>query len=66
MKVVLNGTATELPPGTTIGEVVDRVTADRSRVAVERNREIVGRAGYDETPVADGDVIEVVTLVGGG
>jgi thiamine biosynthesis protein ThiS len=43
-----------------------RVVRDRSRIAVERNREIVPRALYDTTPVAKGDVIEVVSLVGGG
>jgi thiamine biosynthesis protein ThiS len=64
--VTLNGEETEVAPGATVGQVVDRVVRDRSRVAVERNREIVPRARYDSTAVEAGDVIEVVTLVGGG
>jgi thiamine biosynthesis protein ThiS len=64
--VRLNGDETEVPRGSTVGQLVDRVVRDRSRIAVERNREIVPRASYDATPVAEGDVIEVVTLVGGG
>ncbi len=37
-----------------------------ARVAVERNREILPKADYPGTPLADGDVFEVVELVGGG
>lgn len=66
LRVVLNGCETDVLGGATIGQLVDRVVKDRSRVAVERNREIVPRALYDTTDVSPGDVIEVVTLVGGG
>jgi thiazole synthase len=62
----LNGESIEVESGTTVGELVDRLSPDRSRVAVERNRDIVPRATLDEVRVEEGDVIEVVTLVGGG
>jgi len=66
IRVKLNGEDADVEKGATIGQLVDRVVRDRTRIAVERNREIVPRALYDSTPVAPGDVIEVVTLVGGG
>ena len=66
MQVTLNGEARDVETGTTVGRLVDVITSDRTRVAVERNRKIVPRAAYDESRVEDGDVIEVVTLVGGG
>jgi len=66
VKIRVNGEERELAPGTTVGQVVDTVVADRARIAVERNREIVPRARYDEAALRDGDVIEIVTLVGGG
>ena len=66
VRVRLNGEETDVTAGSTVGQVVDRVVRDRSRIAVERNKEIVPRASYDKTPVAAGDVIEVVSLVGGG
>jgi len=66
VKVRVNGEQRELAPGTTVGQVVDTVVPDRSRIAVERNREIVPRARYDQAALRDGDVIEIVTLVGGG
>ncbi len=36
------------------------------RVAVELNREIVPRARWAETPLHDGDQLEIVHFVGGG
>ena len=66
VKITLNGESVELQYGTTIGSIVDSITRDRTRIAVERNLEIVRRPTYDDTPVSEGDVIEVVTLVGGG
>ena len=66
IRVVLNGAATDVEPGTTLGQLVDRLTPDRSRVAVERNKSIVPRATLDETEARNEDIIEVVTLVGGG
>ena len=35
-------------------------------VAVERNKRLVRRSNFDQTDLADGDVLEIVTLVGGG
>jgi thiazole synthase len=35
-------------------------------VAVELNRGLVTRAQHAETPISEGDVLEIVTLVGGG
>ena len=66
MNITVNGEARTVDEGSTVGALVDAITHDRSRVAVERNREIVPRATYDEALVAEGDVVEVVTLVGGG
>jgi len=37
-----------------------------TRVAVERNRELVRRADHARTALCEGDRLEVVTLVGGG
>jgi thiamine biosynthesis protein ThiS len=39
---------------------------DTSKVAVERNEEIVPRSRYAETWLASGDALEVVHFIGGG
>ncbi len=49
--------------------LLDWLTAhgyDPRRIAVERNEEIVPKASYAGTVLADGDVIEIVNFVGGG
>ena len=63
--VKLNGEALELA-GKTLAEYLDTSNYDRTRIAVERNGEIVPKRLYGETVLRDDDVIEVVSFVGGG
>lgn len=63
--VKLNGEP--LPLDGTI--LLDYLTAhgyDLTRIAVERNEEIVPKALYSETVLVDGDAVEIVNFVGGG
>ncbi len=62
----LNGETQEIPEGLTLSGLVNRLKLSADRVAVERNREIVPRARWAETPLQAGDEREVVHLVGGG
>jgi thiamine biosynthesis protein ThiS len=64
--ITLNGDRFELPAATTVSGLLRRLDIDPRRVAVERNLEIVKRAAFDTTELADGDEIEVVNFVGGG
>ena len=66
MKVNVNDQEVELPPGSTVSELLDQLGLGGRRVAVERNLELVPRARHAETVLAAGDRLEVVTLVGGG
>ena len=66
MKVNVNDQEVELPPGSTVSELLDRLGLGGRRVAVERNLELVPRARHAGTVLAAGDRLEVVTLVGGG
>lgn len=63
--VKVNGEQFELE-GKTIAQYLESTTYDVKRIAVERNGESVPKARYDETILNDGDVIEVVSFVGGG
>ncbi len=49
-----------------LSEVIDELKYDRTRIAVEINEEIVPKADYDKTIIKAGDVMEVVSFVGGG
>ena len=64
--ITVNGEAMRLPAGASVSDLLERLKIATPRVAVERNREILPKAQYPGTPLADGDVFEVVELVGGG
>lgn len=63
--VKINGKEYDIA-GSTLEEYLENSSYDRKRVAIERNGMIVPKAQYSETVLADGDVIEVVSFVGGG
>lgn len=64
--VIINGKAVSFSHPISIGAYLDENHYRRQRIAVERNGEIVPRAAYDTTMLADGDKIEIVSFVGGG
>ena len=66
MTLTLNDRPTELPEGTNVAALLASLGFAERRVAVERNGDIVPRALYAETTLAEGDRIEVVQFVGGG
>jgi sulfur carrier protein len=66
VKLVVNGEPRDAPDGATVEELVAALGIDRRSVAVERNREIVPRSQHAMTPLAEGDRVEIVTMVGGG
>ena len=66
MKVRVNGEERALAGGTTVARLVEELGLRPEVVAVERNRRLVPRSEHARTELADGDVVELVTLVGGG
>lgn len=65
MRIELNGTDTDIPPGTTIAGLVALRKLSPDKVAVEVNKRLVRSAQYDRVLV-EGDRVEIVTFVGGG
>ena len=64
--IVLNGEARPIADGTTVAALVAELGLRPQQVAVEKNREIVARAAHADEVLHDGDVLEIVTFVGGG
>ena len=63
--VKINGEELDVA-GKTVAEYLTGTEYVLGRVAVERNGEIVPKAKYAQTVLADGDTLEVVGFVGGG
>jgi thiamine biosynthesis protein ThiS len=66
IEVSVNGDAVRVPSGCTIAELLQRLSLDRARVAVEHNLRVVPRAEHAERTLHHGDRLEIVTFVGGG
>ncbi|MGL4943547.1 MAG: sulfur carrier protein ThiS [Thermoguttaceae bacterium] len=66
MKINVNGETVELGDNATVADLVAQLDLAGQYVAVERNRCVIPRAMWPETTLAEGDVCEVVSLVGGG
>jgi thiazole synthase len=64
--ITLNGETRDLPGPMTVAALLRHLGLKAEQVAVEINRDLVPRARHEATTVAGGDVLEVVTLVGGG
>ncbi len=66
MRLVVNGDSRTLDGVSTVADLVREFDLTPERVAVEVNEQLVRRANYAQTPLKDGDHVEIVTLVGGG
>ena len=66
LTIRLNGDERVVEIGSTVAALVAQLELPNARVAVERNGDVVPRARWQETVLADGDRLEVVTFVGGG
>ncbi|MFL5331028.1 MAG: sulfur carrier protein ThiS [Gemmataceae bacterium] len=66
MIVTVNSERRELSSALTVAELLAELRVDARRVAVEINQAVVPRAEHEQHRLRAEDVIEVVTLVGGG
>ena len=66
MKLVVNGEARQAAPGVTVAGLLAELGLSGKPVAVEVNLELVPVARHAERQLAEGDRLEIVTLVGGG
>ena len=65
INITLNGEPHEIMPGSVMS-LLDSLEIPPTKIAVERNREIVPKSLFAETDLCDGDRIEIVQFVGGG
>ena len=65
MNLTINGEP-QASSAETLGALVETLGMKPDRVAIELNREIVPRDQWPQTPLHDGDRLEIVHFVGGG
>lgn len=64
--VLLNGEPRQVASGTAVARLLAELGLAAGHVAVEVNLQLVPRAQHARQSLAEGDRIEIVTLVGGG
>ena len=66
MKITINGQAKEVANAHTIADIVGQFCKNSKNIMTEVNGNIVTNNHWDNTPVKEGDTIELVVFVGGG
>ena len=65
MQFTINGQTKDIQ-ATTARQLVEQMGLGSQAVAVEINGKIIPRRMQEQTSLTEGDIIELVTLVGGG
>ena len=65
-RITVNAEPRTLPDSASVADLIRLLGKDPARLAVEVNRDVVPRAEHAARTLADGDAVEIVTLVGGG
>ena len=66
LSIRVNGEHRRVRAGLSLSELALELGLQPTKVAVERNLEIVPRSTLGQVRVEDGDELEIVTFVGGG
>jgi len=66
MTITLNGDRYDIPEPVTVTALLESLSIDVRRVAVEHNLVILKRTAFGDTLVREGDNVEIVNFVGGG
>ena len=66
LKITVNDAPRTIPEGTSVEALLGLLGLQPRFLAVELNRRVVPRSEHRQTMLAEGDQIEIVTLVGGG
>lgn len=66
MKITVNGEELTLDTPCTVAQLMRRYNLADTASAVEVNRQLVPKQQHPERALANGDTVEIVTLVGGG
>lgn len=66
IEITVNGSRSSAPADGSVADLLLSRNLDQRPVAVEVNGTLIPRRDHACTPLRSGDVVEIVTLVGGG
>jgi thiamine biosynthesis protein ThiS len=66
LKLRINGNDRDVPDGLNIVALLEHLDLPADRIAIELDKEIAKRSEWERIILKDGDVLEIVSFVGGG
>lgn len=66
MTIRVNGESFDCPEGCTLSQLIEQLNLADRRVAIEVNQSIVPGQTFSSFVLTPGDVLEIVSFVGGG
>tara|TARA_B100001939_G_scaffold201813_1_gene173429 strand:+ start:24360 stop:24572 length:213 start_codon:yes stop_codon:yes gene_type:complete len=66
INIIINGDPHKVEANQDLYCLLENLGIDPSKVAVERNLEIVPRSTYQDVMIREGDKLEIVHFIGGG
>ena len=66
IKVTLNGEVKGFSDNITIKAIIEKYCRNSENIVAELNRDIIKRDKWQDKELADGDVLELISFMGGG
>ena len=66
MKLTINGEIKDNILATSLQELLEELEIISGKVAVEVNTQVIKKTDYEAFRLNDGDIVEIVSFVGGG
>jgi sulfur carrier protein len=66
MILTVNGKNKELPDNSTLSNLLQQISQENERIAIEVNAEIIPKSNYAEFLLKNNDKVEIIKAVGGG
>ena len=66
MNILLNNKKEKINEGMTVDQLIKVKSINNKYFAVEINEQVVPKSNYHNHVIKDGDVIEIITAIGGG
>ncbi|MDT7040911.1 sulfur carrier protein ThiS [Candidatus Nitronereus thalassa] len=66
MNIQVNGESREIQEGMSVASLLRHLEIRGEQVAVEVNREILDKQGFDTRLLQAGDQVEILSFIGGG
>ena len=65
MEVTINGNLTQVT-SCNLSELITELGLGDKKIAIEHNKEVVPRAMHLDVKLSEGDIVEIISFVGGG